>query len=313
VVETLELPAAKTSLDTVLRLRDSAGDESLHLIEWQGYTDRLILWRTLGYLAWLGQNRSERPIKATVIYLSPEDDVGETLVQAPHVPGGWSVTLSCIRLWQQDAQAALESGAPGLMALTPLMRGATAVMVEQAAQGLIQQTAPPSQGELLAALGIFAEPLVSTERFIRLVTKERLMTSDLISYLLKDKLAEMEQAHKQELARLEQEKAGLEQKREQERTRLEQEKAGLEQEKAGLEQKREQERTRLEQEKAGIRGALHVAIINTLQVRFPNTPSQMLGQVTRIEDAVQLQRVFQLALNAASLSAVKDVLDELVG
>jgi len=288
VVETLELPAAKTSLDTVLRLRDSAGDESLHLIEWQGYTDRLILWRTLGYLAWLGQNRSERPIKATVIYLSPEDDVGETLVQAPHVPGGWSVTLSCIRLWQQDAQAALESGAPGLMALTPLMRGATAVMVEQAAQGLIQQTAPPSQGELLAALGIFAEPLVSTERFIRLVTKERLMTSDLISYLLKDKLAEMEQAHKQELARLEQEKAGLE-------------------------QKREQERTRLEQEKAGIRGALHVAIINTLQVRFPNTPSQMLGQVTRIEDAVQLQRVFQLALNAASLSAVKDVLDELVG
>ena len=73
------------------------------------------------------------------------------------------------------------------------MRGATAELVEAAAQALIQATAQPVQGALLTTLGIFAEPLLSAERFIRLVTKERLMTSDLISYLLQDKVEEFAQ------------------------------------------------------------------------------------------------------------------------
>jgi hypothetical protein len=46
------------------------------------------------------------------------------------------------------------------------------------------------QGELLAALGIFAEPIFDTERFIRLVTKERLMATDLISLLTADLVEE---------------------------------------------------------------------------------------------------------------------------
>jgi hypothetical protein len=75
----------------------------------------------------------------------------------------------------------------------PLLKGATAEMIEQAAQQLLASEPSPAQGDLLAALGIFAEPLFSTERFIRLVTKERLMSSDLISYLLEDKLAEFAQ------------------------------------------------------------------------------------------------------------------------
>lgn len=52
-------------------------------------------------------------------------------------------------------------------------------------------TTPPTQGELLATLGIFAEPMMHIKRFIRLVTKERLMESELISYLLKEKTAEL--------------------------------------------------------------------------------------------------------------------------
>lgn len=192
-VETLELPAAKSSLDTVLRLRDPEGQEYLHLVEWQGYTDRFLLWRTLGYLAWLGQNQEERPILATIIYLTPADDVGTTLTQAPMLAGGWTITLTCVRLWEQDAAAAVASRAPGLLALAPLMGGATGELVEQAAQTLIRETAQPEQGELLAALGIFAEPILGTERFIRLVTKERLMTTDLIAYLFQDKVTEFEQ------------------------------------------------------------------------------------------------------------------------
>ena len=192
-VETLELPASTTSLDTVLRVRPAGGQEYLHLVEWQGYPDPLFLWRTLGYLAWLGQNRPERPILATVIYLSPRDDAGDSLVQALDGQHGWSVTLPCVRLWEQDAAAALASGAPGLMTLIPLMHGATEDLVEQAARSLIAEVAPPIQGELLAALGVFAEAVMPTEQFIQLITKERLMATDLISSLMQDKVAEHEQ------------------------------------------------------------------------------------------------------------------------
>jgi predicted transposase YdaD len=80
-VESLELPASTTSLDTVLRLRRPDGTEYLHLIEWQGYRDPQFLWRTLGYLSWLGQNRRERPILVTIVYLHPGDDIGDTLIQ----------------------------------------------------------------------------------------------------------------------------------------------------------------------------------------------------------------------------------------
>ncbi len=192
-VETLQLPAGATSLDTVLRLRDSGGRPFLHLIEWQGYNDPQLLWRVLHYATWLGQHYAERPILVSIIYLKPGDDVGDLLAQVPELPGGWSIRLNCLRLWEQDASKAMASGRPGWMALMPLLKGATAEMIEQAAQQLLAGEPSPAQGDLLAALGIFAEPLFSTERFIRLVTKERLMSSDLISYLLEDKLAEFAQ------------------------------------------------------------------------------------------------------------------------
>jgi hypothetical protein len=192
-VETLEMPANRTSLDTVLRLRNAEGQTYLHLVEWQGWRDPLFLWRTLGYLAWLGQNEEERPVLATIIYLTPNDDVGEMLTQALTGYPGWSVRLPCVRLWEQDALAAVSEGKPGLMALSPLMHGATVELVEHAAQQIIAQVTSPMQGELLATLGIFAEPLMEPERFIRLVTRERLMSTDLIAYLTQEKTAELEQ------------------------------------------------------------------------------------------------------------------------
>lgn len=192
-VETLELPASKTSLDTVLHLRDATNQDYLHLIEWQGYADPVLLWRTLGYLAWIGQHRTERPVLVTIVYLSPADDTGDTLIQSPAIAGGWAVQFTCVRLWEHDATAALASGSPGLLVLAPLMGGATSELVEHAAQTLIAEVAPPIQGELLAALGMLAEPLLDSRRFVQLVTKERLMATDLISYLVEEKTAELVQ------------------------------------------------------------------------------------------------------------------------
>lgn len=174
-VETLQLPATSTSLDNLISLRGPDGRVSLHLIEWQGYTDPVFLWRVLHYASWLGQRRSERPILVTVIYLKPGDDVGDTLAQAPELPGGWMVQLNCVRLWELEAAAAVASGRRGWLALAPLLKGATPELVQQAAQTLLADVPSPAQSDLLATLGIFAEPLFSTERFIRMVTKERLI------------------------------------------------------------------------------------------------------------------------------------------
>jgi hypothetical protein len=44
----------------------------------------------------------------------------------------------------------------------------------------------------LAILGVFAAPLVPVEQFVQRVGKERLMTTDLIAYLVGEQLAEQE-------------------------------------------------------------------------------------------------------------------------
>lgn len=60
--------------------------------------------------------------------------------------------------------------------------------------------APASQqADLLSILSVFAEPLVAPEAFVAMVGKERLMASDLLSYLVEEKLAEIEQQHAAEL------------------------------------------------------------------------------------------------------------------
>src|SRR5258708_5752041 len=112
-VESLELPSVSTALDTLLRLRSARGTDYLHLVEWQGYRDPLLLWRVLGYLSDVGQQYRGPTIVVTVIYLQPGDDVGGTLRQVLDDQEAWSVTFRVVRLWQEDAQAAVASGLPG--------------------------------------------------------------------------------------------------------------------------------------------------------------------------------------------------------
>jgi hypothetical protein len=276
-VETLQLPAGATSLDTVLRLRDGDGRTFLHLIEGQGYTDPQLLWRVLHYATWLGQHYAERPILVSIIYLNPGDDVGDMLEQAPTLPGGWSIRLHCLRLWEQDASKAMASGRPGWMALLPLLNGATAEMVEQAARRLLAREPSPAQGDLLAALGIFAEPLFSTERFIRLVTKERLMGSDLISYLLEDKLVEFAQ-REAEFAQREADSAQRE--------------AAL---KAALEQQR-------------FIDTLQQMVEDAIIARFPAVPAITVRRLRTIREPQQLEQLHRAVLAAVDLAALEQLL-----
>jgi hypothetical protein len=191
-VESRELPASATRLDTVLRIRSPQGQEYLHLVEWQGYPDRTVLWRLAGYRVWFGQQEPDTPVVGTVVYLRPEDDMGDSIVQTidGQVVQPWSVGR--IALWEQDAQAALASARLGLIVLSPLMHNADTALVETAARLVLEQAPPPQQGDLLSILGVFAEPFLETQRFVDLVGRERLMSSDLFDYLMKDREAELQ-------------------------------------------------------------------------------------------------------------------------
>ena len=118
-VETLELPASATRLDNVLRLRSVGGQEYLHVIEWQGYTDPAVLWRLAGYLAWLGQRHHEQVVVGTVIYLTPASDVGDTLRQTVDGRDLLAWPVPAIRLWELDALEASQRGSLGLAVLSP--------------------------------------------------------------------------------------------------------------------------------------------------------------------------------------------------
>ncbi|NJN67924.1 MAG: hypothetical protein HC884_15050 [Chloroflexaceae bacterium] len=171
-VETLELPASNARLDNILHVRSPSGLEYLHLIEWQGYPDQGVLWRVLGYLAWIGRHNPTKTVVGTLVYLTPPCDMGDTLTQAVDGEVFHSCRIPCVRLWQQDATAALATNRPGMAVLSPLMRGATRELVEQAARLVMEQTALPQQSDLLSVLGVFAEPMMTYERFVRFVGKE---------------------------------------------------------------------------------------------------------------------------------------------
>jgi hypothetical protein len=202
-VESLELPAGATRLDNVLRLQSANGQEYLHVIEWQGYHDATVLWRFAGYLAWLGQRHPNRAVIGTLIYLTPADDTGDTLRQEIDEQVALEWPVPCVRLWEQDAPAALASGNLGLTVLSPLMRNATESLVEQAITTVMNTAALPQQADLLSILGVFAEPLINHNRFVRIVGREKLMASDLLSYLMEEKLAELESAQQTKIAELE--------------------------------------------------------------------------------------------------------------
>lgn len=191
-VETLELPASATRLDNVLRLRSAAGQEFLQVVEWQGYRDPAVLWRVAGYMVWLGQRNPALAITGTVIYLSPADDMGDQLQQVIDGELLHRWTLRMVRLWEQSAVAAVEARLPGLAVLSPLMQGATPALVDEALNLVLRLAPVDQQSDLLAILGVFAEPLIAPEAFVRTIGKERLMASSLASYLLADREAEIE-------------------------------------------------------------------------------------------------------------------------
>lgn len=185
-VDTLELPASAERLDNVLTMQSPSGAEYLLVLEWQGYRDPGVLWRLAGYCAWVGQHNLGVPVLGALVYVTPAADVGDALEQVVDgvVLQTWAPRV--VRLWELDAPAAVASGAVGLAVLSPLMRDASTQLVEQAIDRVMQTAPAIQQADLLAILGVFAEPYIAAEQFVQRVGKERLMGSDLVSYLMEE-------------------------------------------------------------------------------------------------------------------------------
>ncbi len=188
-----ELPSSATRLDTLLRLRSVHGQQFLHLLEWQHYPDPLILWRTVGYLAWIGQHEPDTSVLGTIAYLHPAADMGDSLIQRidGQIVRNWHI--GSIRLWEQDAQVALATTNIGLAVLSPLMQNASPSLIEAAAQIVLTHAPALQQSDLLSILGVFAEPLYDAYRFTNFIGRDRLMSSGLFEYLMKEREAEWQE------------------------------------------------------------------------------------------------------------------------
>ncbi len=244
-VETRELPAGATRLDTLLRARSPQGQDYLHLVEWQGYYDPVVLWRPAGYMAWFGQQEPGTTVVGTVVYLAPEYDVGDMLTQTidGQVVQAWPIRR--MQLWTQDAQAALAANSLGPAVLSPLMRNADASLVEAAARMVVAQAPLTQQSDLLSILGTFAEPLLQPRRFMNLVGREKLMSSGLFDLLMQEREAELREMYEDKLRQQEEQ----------------------------LRRQQEEEQLRRQQEQ--FRQDLQQTLAETLLVRFPAAPPRV--------------------------------------
>jgi hypothetical protein len=238
----------------------------------------------------------------TVVYLRPEADAGDTI--APTIDGQvvqpWGVGR--IALWEQDGQAALASGSLGLVVLSPLMRHADVALVETAASLVLTQAPPTQQGDLLSILGVFAEPLVDAKRFTDLVGRERLMSSDLFDYLMKDREAELRSGYE---AKLHQQEAQF-------REALHQQEAHFrEQQEARLREALHQQEAHFrEQQEVRLREVLQQTLEDLVLVRFPSAPLTLARDIRQIHDPAALRRLMVAVQQVPDLIAAEALLHE---
>jgi hypothetical protein len=169
-------------------------------------------------------------------------------------------------------------------------------LVQQAIEIVRHQTPLPHQADLLNILGVFAEPLIDHERFIRIIGREKLMASDLISYLVEEKLSEIE-------AKLE---AQFEAKYAQLEAQLE-----AEAEKAQLEAERATQKINaLEQERTCVN--LQQALVESLVMRFQQVPAEVFNTIWKIHNPERLIRLSVEVVRATDIEQFVQTLQQAV-
>ena len=270
----------------------------------------MFLWRLMGYLSWVGLHHPERPITITPIYLRPGDDMGSSIRQG--LEGemeSWGIVFTCVRLWEQDAEAAVDSGMVGLAVLSPLMGGATGALVERAAALVLEQgAADPQRADLLTILGVFAEPLVGRARFVRMIGREQLMASDLLSYLMEEKLAELEQERAREREALAAERARERAALAVAEQALAVERDTLAAERAVAEQALAAERATVERQQHDLEQSLTRVVEEAVIARFPATSAVLVSAIRRVRGTERLEQLLRAVLDVPDQAGVEQLL-----
>ena len=150
--EVVELQDFKRSVDCLLKLR--RGQETYYRhVEFQAEADPDMPERCFRYNTQLVL-QYRVPVLTTVVYLFRPGPASRTLSfevrLANRLVNVWHFDVVC--LWEVDAQEALAHGAPGLLALVPLMRGGEDLELIAAADRGIEEAAPGEAGRDAAAI-----------------------------------------------------------------------------------------------------------------------------------------------------------------
>ena len=175
----VELHALKRQVDCVLQL-ERAGETYYRHVEFQGSADAEMATRCFRYNTQLVLQCSA-PVLTTVLYLSPprprRPPVFRVLLGGREV-NRWRFEQIC--LWHLEARDALAHGAPGLLALVPLMKGGRDRAILKEALARVESAFPlerlsDAEDVLLALAGRY----YTVSELAGLVGRDRMMQSSL--------------------------------------------------------------------------------------------------------------------------------------
>ncbi len=175
----VEIRSLERRVDCVLELRKQ-GELYYRHLEFQAEPDPEMATRILRYNTQLVL-QYQAPVLTTVLYLLPPRPKQEPVfrvVFAGREVNRWS--FEEIFVWELDARESLAHGAPGLLALVPLMRGGNELPMLEEAVTRIERAFPeerlPAAEDVLLAL---ASQYYTVAELARIVGRDRMMQSSL--------------------------------------------------------------------------------------------------------------------------------------
>ncbi len=163
-VDVFELQEIRRSVDCLIRLHRGREVYYRH-IEFQAKNDPRMAERCFRYNAML-LLELQAPVLTTVIYLSPPGPIERELVYRVMLGdvevNAWR--FGVVRLWEIEAEAALGSKAPGLMALVPLLKGGEPATIWAAARQIRNLMPGPRMSDPESILWLLAQDRYNSEQ-----------------------------------------------------------------------------------------------------------------------------------------------------
>jgi predicted transposase YdaD len=175
-VDTLELQQIRRQVDCVIRL-EKDGHTYLRHVEIQARTDPDIAERCFRYNTQLLLQYG-LPVLTTVVYLFPVPEPADLTYRV--VIGDTEInrwTFHTVHLWELDARAALESRAPGLVALVPLMQGGRPLAAIAEAAHILEQA--PIATDAMSVLLLLAGRHYTVAELSHVVGRDKMIESSI--------------------------------------------------------------------------------------------------------------------------------------